>query len=59
MHGSMPIQGFNGAWFAHQGCSNPHEDPMLSKVFENFPEIQNFLRKNCSNVNWPVIPPLN
>ena len=59
MHGSMPIHGFNGAWFAHQGCSNPHEDPMLSKVFENFPEIQNFLRENCSSVNWPVIPPLN
>jgi glucan phosphoethanolaminetransferase (alkaline phosphatase superfamily) len=59
MHGSMPIHSFNGAWFAHQGCSNPHEDPMLSKVFENFPEIQNFLRENCSSVNWPVIPPLN
>jgi hypothetical protein len=58
MHGSMPIHSFNGAWFAHQGCSNPHEDPMLSKVFENFPEIQNFLRDNCSSANWPIIPPL-
>jgi hypothetical protein len=55
-HGQMPIHGFNGAWFAHQGCSNPHEDPMLSKVFENYPEIQQFLRAECSNVAWPPIP---
>lgn len=58
IHGIMPIHSFNGAWYAHQGCTNPHEDPMLSKVFENFPEIQEFLRNNCSNVKWPTIPSL-
>jgi hypothetical protein len=55
-HRSMPYHAFNPAWFAHQGCSNPHEDPMLSKVFETYPEIQAFLRENCSSVDWPVIP---
>ena len=55
-HASMPYHSFTGAWFAHQGCSNPHEDPMLSKVFESYPDIQNFLRENCSAVNWPPIP---
>jgi hypothetical protein len=55
-YSSMPINTFNGAWFAHQGCSNPHEDPMLAKVFENHSDIQNFLRSKCYNVNWPEIP---
>lgn len=55
-HASMPYHSFTGAWYAHQGCSNPHEDPMLSKVFEFNPGIQNFLRENCSAVNWPPIP---
>jgi hypothetical protein len=58
-HSSMPYHAFNAAWFAHQGCSNPHEDPMLSKVFENNPDIQQFLRLNCPSVNWPEIPKLN
>jgi hypothetical protein len=51
----MPTQTFNGAWYAHQGCSNPHKDPMLAKVFENYPDIQKFLRSNCSSVNWPEV----
>jgi hypothetical protein len=55
-HRSMPYHAFNSAWYAHQGCSNPHEDPMLSKVFETYPDIQAFLRENCSSVDWPVIP---
>jgi hypothetical protein len=55
-HRSMPYHAFNPAWYAHQGCSNPHEDPMLSKVFETYPDIQAFLRDNCSSVDWPVIP---
>jgi hypothetical protein len=32
---------------------------MLSKVFENNPDIQQFLRLNCPSVNWPEIPKLN
>jgi hypothetical protein len=56
---SMPYHAFTGAWFAHQGCSNPHEDPMLSKVFENNADIQEFLRQNCPNVSWPAIPKTN
>lgn len=56
---SMPYHGFTGAWFAHQGCSNPHEDPMLSKVFESNADIQEFLRQNCPNVSWPAIPRTN
>jgi hypothetical protein len=55
-HRSMPYHAFNAAWYAHQGCSNPHEDPMLSKVFETYPDVQAFLRENCSSVDWPVIP---
>jgi hypothetical protein len=55
-HRSMPYHAFTPAWYAHQGCSNPHEDPMLSKVFETYPDIQAFLRDNCSSVDWPVIP---
>lgn len=55
-HRSMPYHAFNPAWFAHQGCTNPHEDPMLSKVFETYPDIQAFLRENCPSVDWPVIP---
>ena len=55
-HSTMPYHSFTGAWYAHQGCSNPHEDPMLSKVFENNPDIQTFLRENCSSANWPEIP---
>jgi hypothetical protein len=58
-HRSMPYHAFNPAWYAHQGCSNPHEDPMLSKVFETYPDIQGFLRDNCSSVDWPVIPNKN
>jgi hypothetical protein len=58
-HRSMPYHAFNPAWYAHQGCSNPHEDPMLSKVFETYPDIQAFLRENCSSVDWPVIPKKN
>ena len=45
----------NGAWFAHQACANPHEDPMLAKVFETKPNIQYFLRFNCQRVEWPYI----
>lgn len=56
---SMPYHSFTGAWFAHQGCSNPHEDPMLSKVFEYNPDIQTFLRENCPSADWPVIPKIN
>jgi hypothetical protein len=58
-HSSMPYHAFNGAWFAHQGCTNPHEDPMLSKVFEYNPDIQTFLRENCPSADWPVIPKIN
>ena len=58
-HGSMPYHAFNSAWYAHQGCSNPHEDPFLSRVFENNPDIQEFLRENCSSVTWPEIPKIN
>ena len=55
-HGSMPYHAFTPAWYAHQGCTNPHEDPMLSKVFETHPDIQAFLRAECYEVNWPEIP---
>ena len=55
-HGSMPYHAFTPAWYAHQGCANPHEDPMLSKVFETHPDIQAFLRAGCYEVNWPEIP---
>jgi hypothetical protein len=58
-YGSMPYHAFTGAWFAHQGCSNPHVDPMLSKVFEYNPDIQTFLRENCPSVDWPVIPKID
>ena len=54
IYGSFPTFS-NGAWFAHQACSNPHEDPMLAKVFETKPHIQYFLRFNCPNVTWPYI----
>ena len=54
-YSAMPTNTFNGAWYAHQGCSNPHKDPMLAKVFENYPDIQKFLRANCSSVNWPEV----
>ena len=57
-YASMPINTFNGAWYAHQGCSNPHEDPMLAKVFENYQDIQKFLRSNCASVDWPEIAPV-
>jgi hypothetical protein len=56
---SMPYHSFNSAWYAHQGCSNPHEDPMLSKVFESNPDIQDFLRRNCPLANWPEITKLD
>ena len=55
-YNSMPFHAFGPAWYAHQGCSNPHEDPMLSKVFEQRPDIQAFLRKNCPTASWPEIP---
>ena len=58
-HSSMPYHAFTGAWFAHQGCTNPHEDPMLSKVFEYNPDIQTFLREKCPSADWPVIPKIN
>jgi len=58
-HASMPYHAFNAAWFAHQGCSNPHEDPMLAKVFESNPDIQEFLRENCSSVVWAEIPKID
>ena len=58
-HSSMPYHAFTGAWFAHQGCTNPHEDPMLSKVFEYNPDIQTFLRENCSSADWPAIPKID
>ena len=54
---SMPVNTFNGAWYAHKGCSNPHEDPMLAKVFESRPYIQKFLRDKCWGKNWPLVPP--
>ena len=57
-YAAMPTNTFNGAWYAHQGCSNPHKDPMLAKVFENYPDIQKFLRSNCSSVNWPEVAPI-
>ncbi len=53
---SMPFHAFNGAWYAHQGCSNPQNDPMLTKVFENFPDIQDFLRTKCTSVTWDKVP---
>jgi hypothetical protein len=53
---SMPYHALNGAWYAHQGCSNPQKDPMLAKVFENYPDIQDFLRAKCSAVTWEKIP---
>ena len=53
---SMPYHALNGAWYAHQGCSNPQKDPMLAKVFENYPDIQDFLRAKCSLVTWEKIP---
>jgi hypothetical protein len=53
---SMPFHAFGPAWYAHQGCANPHEDPMLSKVFEQRPDIQAFLRENCPSATWPEIP---
>jgi hypothetical protein len=55
---SMPYHAFNGAWYAHQGCSNPQKDPMLAKVFENYPDIQDFLRAKCSSVTWEKTPPI-
>ena len=58
IYGSMPINAFSGAWFAHKGCSNPHEDPMLAKVFESRPYIQDYLRKECWGKNWPLVEPL-
>jgi hypothetical protein len=58
-YGSMPYHAFQSAWYAHQGCSNPHEDPMLSKVFENNSDIQNFLRINCPFATWPEIPKID
>jgi hypothetical protein len=58
VYGSMPVNTFNGAWFAHKGCSNPHEDPMLAKVFETRPYIQDFLRENCWGKKWPLVAPI-
>lgn len=58
VYGSMPVNSFNGAWFAHKGCSNPHEDPMLAKVFETRPYIQDFLRENCWGKKWPLVAPI-
>ena len=58
VYGSMPINTFNAAWFAHKGCSNPHEDPMLAKVFETRPYIQDFLRENCWGKKWPLVTPI-
>ncbi len=55
---SMPYHAFTGAWYAHQGCSNPQKDPMLAKVFENYPDIQDFLRAKCSSVTWEKTPPI-
>ena len=59
LYEGMPYHSFNSAWYAHQGCSNPHEDPMLSKVFESNPDIQDFLRRNCPLANWPEITKLD
>jgi hypothetical protein len=58
VYGSMPVNSFNGAWYAHKGCSNPHEDPMLAKVFETRPYIQDFLRENCWGKKWPLVAPI-
>jgi hypothetical protein len=54
IYGTFPTFS-NSAWLAHQACSNPHEDPMLAKVFETKPHIQYFLRFYCPDVNWPYI----
>ena len=51
--------GENEIWLAYRACDNPAEDPMLAKVFEEKPFVQDFLRENCPNVDWPVIPPIN
>jgi hypothetical protein len=56
--GIFPI-GENAVWQAYRGCDNPHEDPMLAKLFEERPFIQKFLRENCPKVDWPVIPAMN
>ena len=58
VYGSMPVNTFNAAWFAHKGCSNPHEDPMLAKVFETRTYIQDFLRENCWGKKWPLVAPI-
>ena len=58
IYGSMPINTFNGAWYAHKGCSNPHEDPMLAKVFETRPYIQDYLRRECWGKKWLLVDPL-
>lgn len=56
--GIFPI-GENEIWLAYRACDNPNEDPMLAKVFEEQPFIQDFLRENCTKVDWPAIPPIN
>ncbi len=56
--GIFPI-GENEVWLAYRACDNPNEDPMLAKVFEEKPFIQDFLRENCPKADWPVIPPIN
>ena len=56
--GIFPI-GENAVWQAYRACDNPHEDPMLAKLFEEQPFIQKYLRENCPKVDWPVIPAVN
>lgn len=52
---SMPLNTFNGAWYAHQACSNPHVDPMLAKTFEEQPDVEKYLREKCWGKDWPLI----
>lgn len=52
---SMPFNTFNGAWYAHQGCSNPHVDPLLAKTFEEQPDVEKFLRAKCWGKDWPLV----
>ena len=49
----------NAEWQAYRACDNPHEDPMLAKVFEEQPFIQKYLRDNCPKVDWSATPPVN
>lgn len=45
----------NGAWYAYQACVSPEENTLLVEVFLEKPFIEEFLRENCPNVNWPAL----